>query len=270
MADVYYDFVFATTVGSVSPGDTTVAVDDVSSFPSSSVLAKGDFYVTFESGLTHPNSFEVVKVTGVNTVSKVLTISAATVAHGIGTSIKATLTAAMLRRLRAGMSGTVVPTGTDPDLYTVGDPFLYTPTNSLYVYTTSGFVAVGSGSRQTATATTASLAPNAVDSVTTMPLSLGYRLYTIATSRPARVRLYTTAASRTSDLSRGVGVDPASTIGVVLDYVTPGGGVTYPLSPLVGGVSLESTPSASIPMTVTNNDTATGTVTVTFTWIKTE
>jgi hypothetical protein len=121
----------------------------------------------------------------------------------------------------------------------------------------------GAAERVTCTATTGSLAAGATDSGTSITVATDYTLYTIATSRPARVRLYQTAAARTADLSRPVGTDPASTAGVTLEFVTAGGGVTYPLSPLVDGASLETTPSSDIPMTVTNNDSVTGAVTVT-------
>jgi hypothetical protein len=93
----------------------------------------------------------------------------------------------------------------------------------------------GAAERVTCTATTGSLAAGATDSGTSITVATDYTLYTIATSRPARVRLYQTAAARTADLSRPVGTDPASTAGVTLEFVTAGGGVTYPLSPLVDG-----------------------------------
>jgi hypothetical protein len=123
--------------------------------------------------------------------------------------------------------------------------------------------AVASATRVSCAATSSSLAAAATDSTTSIVIATDFRLYTIATSRPARVRLYQTAAARTADLARAVGTDPAGTAGVTFEFVTTAGGVTYPLSPLVDGASLESTPTSSIPMTVTNNDTVTGTVTVT-------
>jgi hypothetical protein len=84
------------------------------------------------------------------------------------------------------------------------------------------------------------------------------------------VRLYETAAARTADLARPVGTDPAADAGVTLDYVTTAAGAVYPLSPLVDGADLDASPDASIPMTVTNNDTTTGTVTVTLVWLRQE
>lgn len=124
--------------------------------------------------------------------------------------------------------------------------------------------------RATATATTASLAPGAADSSTTVTLGKGYVLYSIQTSRPARVELYETAAAMAADATRAAGVDPLSSAGVVLDYVTPAGATTYPLGPLVHGANLEAVPISTISMRVTNNDSSTGTVVVTFVWLKVE
>lgn len=129
----------------------------------------------------------------------------------------------------------------------------------------------GSGAtRATATATTVSLAPSATDTSTTITLSQGYRLYSIQTSRPARVELYDTAAQMTADATRAFGAAPDSAAGVAFDYITPAAATTYTLSPLVEGVNLESSPSAAISMRVTNMDVSTGTVTVTLVWIRTE
>lgn len=231
MSDLYKNFAFCQATVSIGATDLTITVDDTSSLPTNTDLASADFWLTIESTLTHPNTFEIVKLTNVNTGTNVLTVtrgqeSTTGQAHSSGAVLKGALTAAMLTRLAP--------------------------------------------SRATATATTSSLAAGASDSSTTITLAKGYVLYSIQTSRPARVRLYETAAAQTADASRAVGVDPVSTAGVVLDYVTPAGGTAYSLSPQVMGTNLESTPSTSISMTVTNNDTTTGTVTVTLVWVRTE
>lgn len=141
MADLYYDFVFGAVAAAVLPGDTTVTLDYVSEFPPNAILAKGDFYATFDAPLTHPESFETVKITDVNTATNVVTFTPAAVGnHAIGTALKGTLTAAMLKRLRAGLSGATVPPGTDVDLYSDGDPFYEKSTGISYVYdSTVGF-----------------------------------------------------------------------------------------------------------------------------------
>jgi hypothetical protein len=123
--------------------------------------------------------------------------------------------------------------------------------------------------RTTATATTSSIAAGAVDSATNVALAKTYRLLAVQTSRPARVRLYNTTAKRTADAGRAVGTDPVSDTGVMFEFVTVDTAV-HTLSPLVDGTSMETVPSATIPMSVTNNDTVTGTVAVTFTWQRIE
>lgn len=123
--------------------------------------------------------------------------------------------------------------------------------------------------RGSAAATTSSLAPAASDSTTTISLAKAYRLYSIQLSRPARVRLYDTAAHKSADTSRVYGVDPASDAGVILDFYATDT-AAHTLSPLVDGANLETTPSTVISMTVTNQDSSTGTVTVTVAYLRTE
>jgi hypothetical protein len=122
----------------------------------------------------------------------------------------------------------------------------------------------GFAPRATATATTASLANGATDSAGTISLGTTYRLLSIQTSRPARVRLYTTVAARTADLSRAVGTDPASDAGVALEYVTVDT-AAHSLSPMVIAASMEAAPVSAIPMSVTNNGSV-GTVNISLIW----
>jgi hypothetical protein len=130
--------------------------------------------------------------------------------------------------------------------------------------------ALGSGLalRLTSVATTSSLANGATDSTTTIALAVGFVLYSIQTSRPARVRLYTTPTARTADLSRGVEEDPEDDAGVIVDYVTADTDV-HSFGPIAPGASLEAPPVASIAMSVTNYGT-TGTVAVTLVYLATE
>lgn len=504
MTDLYANFVFGTTTAAVAATDTTVVVDDVTSFPTNTTLATGSFWLTFESSLTHPNTFEIVQLTNVNTSTKTLTVvraqeSTTAAAHPVGTVVKGALTAGMLGRAAgpdttaahprgawnagssyavndlvtyqsglyvcttavaagappavvgspttfspAGTSGTnaggniTLPTGSasgqlcvlvltklkstsntgntlvapvgfsqvyndqvfgsssvwynESGIYTkvltatdISNGYITIPTQvtdsntrleaicytlsnavagaasanksasgtsistpsitpagtglllsaatgasngaltlpsgvtntvtenvsgwfvmgagvesvnagvSTTARTFSGFssgggliavaleidpsgtfpttsfteVAILGNLRATATATTVSLASGASDSSTPIAMSKGFVLYSIQTSRPARVELYSTAAAMSADASRGVGVDPASSAGVILDYVTTDNSV-HSLSPTVTGSNLESAPSANISMRVTNNDTVTGTVTVTLVWLKLE
>lgn len=167
----------------------------------------------------------------------------------------------------SGTTWTVTRQSEDATRYPAGA--LSSGTTITQVVTAASLPLAGLQQRATATATTASIASGASTTATTMPLAIGYRLISLQTSRPARVRLYNTAAAQTADLNRGIGIDPGPNAGVVLDYRTTGS-TTVLLSPLVDGVDTETTPVSNIPMTVTNFDSVTGTVVVTMVWIRSE
>lgn len=126
--------------------------------------------------------------------------------------------------------------------------------------------------RQTVSLTTSVLAASGGVFEGTIPLALSYRLYRIQTDRPARVRLYTRQDRLEVDRPRAAGTDPApnSGSGLMLDFTTTAALLLADLAPLVDGVNLEATPTENIPISVTNNDTLSGTVTVTFIFIRTE
>lgn len=139
MADLYRDFVFTRNTTTVAAGDTAITVEDVSLFPSNALLAKSEFYIAFESSLSYPHTFEIMRLTNVNTSTKTLTVvrgQAGTTAqsHAIVTYIKGTLTSDMMRRARQGFSGTVAPQP-DSDLVLQGDRFYHTSENRFYAYT---------------------------------------------------------------------------------------------------------------------------------------
>lgn len=123
--------------------------------------------------------------------------------------------------------------------------------------------------RATATYTTASLAASAQETGN-IQLGAGYRLLKITTSRPARVRLYATAAQRTADASRAVGTAPTGDHGLMFEFVTQTTLLAAVLSPAADGSSMETVPSAQIPLSIQNLDSVVGTVVVTLTWIGTE
>lgn len=104
----------------------------------------------------------------------------------------------------------------------------------------------------------------------TVALKLGYRLYSLATDIPARVRLYTTPTAQTADLSRATGVTPTGNHGVVLDATTASTLLSYALTPQIEGADLKATPDGLIPLTVTNLTAATATVTLTLVYVDTE
>lgn len=125
----------------------------------------------------------------------------------------------------------------------------------------------GSGARHKAIYTTGELTMSQTE-IGVIRLSLGYRILHIATTAPARVRLYDTAADRDFDRVRPVAIIPAPSVGIVMDFLTVPQMLAAPLSPVPEGANLESTPSALIPISVTSVNG--GTVTVTLTWVRTE
>lgn len=160
MADLYRDFVFTRNTVPVAPGDTAITVEDVSLFPSNMLLAKGDFYVAFESTLTYPHTFEICKLTNVNTATKTLTLvrgQAGTTAqgHSIVTYIKGTLTSDMLKRARAAFAGTTAPTP-DADVFLTGDRFYHSGEGRYYAYTGRAGYFIDTFTRAASTTTTGS------------------------------------------------------------------------------------------------------------------
>lgn len=174
MADVYRDFVYTRNTVAVTDTDTTITVEDVSLFPPAALVAKQDFYVAFESGLTYPHTFEIMKLKSVDTALKQLTVQrgqggTVAVPHSIATYIKGTLTSDMLRRLRSGLYGTQLPSN-DADGLVIGDRFYHQDERRFYVWTgvtgqlrdsftrpnsatTMGSTEVGSAAAGSATAT---------------------------------------------------------------------------------------------------------------------
>lgn len=111
---------------------------------------------------------------------------------------------------------------------------------------------------------TAVLDPNARETGTVL-LGLSFRLMRVVTSRPARVRLYTTLGNRDADLGRAVGADPIDDHGIILDLVTYTDMLSFDMSPQVLGSSMEDVPVADIAIVVDNLDTTSGAITVNLT-----
>lgn len=120
--------------------------------------------------------------------------------------------------------------------------------------------------RRTVSVTTSSLAA-AARQQTTLTIDAAYRVLGVSTNRPARVRLYSDATKQSSDASRAVGTDPTGEHGVQFDYVTTGAVLSWTGAPPVDCLVASGT---TVPITVDNLDSVTGTVTVTLTVIRTE
>lgn len=130
---------------------------------------------------------------------------------------------------------------------------------------------VGSGGssivRTTSAVTTTSLANN-VNWQSTIALAQGYRLMKIVTSAAARVRIYAGSTYQSADLNRSSNKQPTGDHGLISEYTTTAGVLSAILSPFVDGATFDGTNNA--PITVTNLSGSTATITVTFTWIRTE
>lgn len=124
--------------------------------------------------------------------------------------------------------------------------------------------------RNSVSITTTSLAPGATDNSHTAPIGKSGVIIRVETDRPARVRLYATAAALTADTARPAGTDPTGEHGVLLDLVTTATTLDFVLSPKVVYSSDETTPSSNISMAVQNLDTSASTVTVVITRITIE
>lgn len=138
--------------------------------------------------------------------------------------------------------------------------------------TTLYFATVGSQGlqvRANAGKITGSLAAGASET-STVTLAAGYRLLKITCTVPARVRLYTTAAKQTADLSRPIGTDPTGDHGLILEFVAMSGLLGADLSPTVDGFDGQATPTGAIPITVTNTGAGATAVQVTLVWLRTE
>lgn len=127
----------------------------------------------------------------------------------------------------------------------------------------------GGWKRATASLISSALAPAALQK-TAIPLARSYRLFKISTDKAARVRLYATAAQRDADEARAIGTDPTGDHGLIFEFVTTTLLLSAVLSPFVDGSSMESAPSANIPISITNLSGTSATVKVDLTYVRTE
>ena len=104
------------------------------------------------------------------------------------------------------------------------------------------------------------------DNITLVP---SLRLYKIATNRPARIRLYPTEAMRDLDITRPIGTKPRGNHGRLLEVVTATGFLELILSPAVDMTSNDAFDS-DFYSTVTNLDSFTGSIAVTYHYFRTE
>lgn len=128
----------------------------------------------------------------------------------------------------------------------------------------------GGAIRTAAALTTESLAAGTTDSTKTLALGKGCHAIAIETDHPAWVRVYATEAAQLADAARLQTVDPVDEHGVLLEVITTDENLALVLSPAAMCYSAEDIPVATLPVTVTNLDTATRVIVVTTSYIPLE
>jgi hypothetical protein len=123
-------------------------------------------------------------------------------------------------------------------------------------------------SRTTRSATTSSLTNGQQGNITITGFK-GYIIYKISTTQAAWIRLYSSAAARSSDASRLEGEDPLSGSGVIAEVITTGSQEIL-LTPGTVGFNSETPPSSNIYLAVTNKSGSTVAISVTLTVLQLE
>ena len=164
----------------------------------------------------------------------------------------------------------VVPMNAPDTLYyqCTAHPAMFGTINILTQGSSGG---TGLGSRQTFTATTASLANNVAGNVDVTAYK-SYSLLKIKPSIAAWVTLYVDAAARTADANRVQGADPAPDAGVIAEVITTTANEEIKMSPGVLGWHQDGGNDAvnTVFCKVVNKSGSTGTCTVSLTVVQLE
>ncbi len=124
--------------------------------------------------------------------------------------------------------------------------------------------------RVTKQVVSSSIANNASDNTQVISVGKGCMVLRIQTSAAVWVRVYSTAAYQTADSARAQTTDPTGEHGVLLEAITTSGNLTLDLSPAALCYSLESSPGATVHLTITNLSGSTAAITVTLTVLPVE
>lgn len=103
---------------------------------------------------------------------------------------------------------------------------------------------------------------------TTVDIAAGYRLLSISTTVPSRVRLYSKLTGQTMDEPRPVTNFPSDFSGLMFDFVTAPSLLSADLSPTVDGFTQDG--STTVPITITNLSGVSNPVQVTLIYVRTE
>jgi hypothetical protein len=126
-----------------------------------------------------------------------------------------------------------------------------------------------SPSRVVLVGTTSVLAPLASANLTIVGFK-GYALYSMATSSPAWVVVYTSPNTRTADSSRAITVDPTPGRGVIAEVITTVGSLVQNFTPAVCGYVSDTGSPTAIQLKVSNRSTSSVAITVTLTLLQLE
>ncbi|MCA9344564.1 collagen-like protein [Candidatus Saccharibacteria bacterium] len=166
-----------------------------------------------------------------------------------------------------GSDGATGATGPAGDSY-VPDP---TAESDGKVLTTSSGSAVWGDAvgfiRTTAEYNVADLDNDAHDSGT-ITMAPAWRILKVESNVAARVRLYANTSYRDADVNRTIGDDPTGDHGLLMDFVTTSGQLSWVLSPLIDGYTTDS--SDDVAITVTNKSGGQSDTNVTITWLRCE
>lgn len=124
--------------------------------------------------------------------------------------------------------------------------------------------------RGTDSLTTSSLIQNQADSGKTLGLGKCCAVTRLSTNRPAWVRVYSSSAYQSADASREQTEDPTGEHGVLLECITTAANLILDLCPAALVFSSDGYGLDTVPVTVTNLDSSTGTVIVELTYIRFE
>jgi hypothetical protein len=97
-----------------------------------------------------------------------------------------------------------------------------------------------------------------------------YTLMKVGLSTAGWLRLYTDNASRISDASRSIGIDPSPGNGIIVEVITTGISTTQIISPFVMGGNLDDPASTTIYAAVTNLSGVTTSISVNLTLLQLE
>lgn len=156
----------------------------------------------------------------------------------------------------------------DDDIFVVveEDSGSYTTKRILASNLKSYFSGSTTGTRETKSASTTSLAVNSSADLLLSSVGKMYSLIQISTNVPAWVTLYTDATSRTNDATRNETTDPLPGTGVIAEVITSTGNLNQVITPAIVGWNSDSNVYAK----VVNKSFTSSIVTVTLTYLTLE